>query len=231
MTIQIWIRITAAIVVITTVLAIFVAWRAETRDRSALAAELAATRQVLQAADANQRERDTKLADTLSAIKVQKRTVQSPSQIVTDLPNQMQLPVGITLQNVPQPATASGIKNARIDVGATSGGGQLTSGFPSAKGAANPNGQDVSKVQAVIPGQDLKALYDFALDCKACQAKLTASQSDLADERGKTKALTKERDDALRVARGGSILRRLARASKWMLIGAAAGAAAARAIH
>ncbi|MEQ1354764.1 MAG: hypothetical protein ABLT11_12135 [Candidatus Acidiferrum sp.] len=77
----------------------------------------------------------------------------------------------------------------------------------------------------------MKPMYDFALDCQACRASLAASNSNLADEQGKTKALTKERDDALRVARGGGILRRIARASKWMLIGAAAGAVAARAVH
>ncbi|MDP9337684.1 MAG: hypothetical protein M3P45_02330, partial [Acidobacteriota bacterium] len=90
---------------------------------------------------------------------------------------------------------------------------------------------EASNLQAIVPGEDLKSMYDFALDCKACQARLAASQNNLADEQGKTKALTKERDDALRVARGGSILRRITQASKWMLIGAAAGAVAARAVH
>ena len=44
---------------------------------------------------------------------------------------------------------------------------------------------------AVIPTEDLKPLYDFALDCKACQAKLTAAQGNLTDERKKSAALTK----------------------------------------
>jgi len=81
-----------------------------------------------------------------------------------------------------------------------------------------------------LPGLT-SSLYDFALDCKTCQAKLTTAQSDLADEKGKTAILIKERDNALRVARGGSIWRRIGRASKWILIGAAAGAVAARAGH
>jgi hypothetical protein len=86
-------------------------------------------------------------------------------------------------------------------------------------------------VQAVIPGEDLKPLYDFALDCKACQARLIATQSDLSDEKAKTVALTHERDDALRVARGGSVWHRIGRAAKWFAIGAAAGAIAANASH
>lgn len=87
------------------------------------------------------------------------------------------------------------------------------------------------KTNAVIPSEDLKPLYDFAIDCKTCQSKLTATQADLTDERAKTAALTRERDDALRIARGGSVLRRIARAAKWFIIGAAAGAIAAKASH
>jgi len=88
-----------------------------------------------------------------------------------------------------------------------------------------------SQTNAVIPAEDLKPLYDFTIDCKACQAKLAAAQGDLADERKKTTALTRERDDALRIARGGSAWRRIGRAAKWFLIGAAAGAVAAKTAH
>jgi hypothetical protein len=51
----------------------------------------------------------------------------------------------------------------------------------------------------------------------------------LTDEKTKTAALTKERDAAVRAAKGGSVLRRIARAGKWFAIGAAAGAIAAKA--
>jgi len=88
-----------------------------------------------------------------------------------------------------------------------------------------------SESQAVLPAEDLKPLYDFTIDCKACQARLTAAQTDLTDEKTKTAALTKERDHALQIARGGSPFRRIARAAKWLLIGAAAGAIAAKSPH
>jgi hypothetical protein len=96
---------------------------------------------------------------------------------------------------------------------------------------AGPLSTDATKIEGVIAGPDLKPLYDFALDSETCQAKLTTAQSDLANEKGKTAILIKERDDALRVARGGSIWQRIGRASKWILIGAAAGAVAARIAH
>jgi len=79
-----------------------------------------------------------------------------------------------------------------------------------------------------LPSADLKPLYNFALDCQACQAKLTTAQADLADEKNKFAALTKQRDAALRAARGGSLLRRITRAAKWFALGAAAGAVAAK---
>ena len=95
---------------------------------------------------------------------------------------------------------------------------------------ASPNSTS-PQPNAVIPTEDLKPLYDFALDCKACQAKLTASQGDLTDERKKSAALAQERNDALRIARGGSTWHCIGRAAKWLLIGAAAGAIAAKTAH
>jgi hypothetical protein len=85
--------------------------------------------------------------------------------------------------------------------------------------------------QAILPAADLKPLYDFALDCKACQAKLAAAQADLTDERAKTATLTRERNEAFQAAKGGSLLRRIARNAKWLAIGAAGGAIAAKAHH
>jgi hypothetical protein len=85
------------------------------------------------------------------------------------------------------------------------------------------------RTNAVIPVEALKPIYDLSVDCKACQAKLTTAQGDLTDECKKSAALTQERDNALRIARGGSTWRRIGRAAKWLLIGAAAGAIAAKA--
>jgi hypothetical protein len=87
---------------------------------------------------------------------------------------------------------------------------------------------DESSLQLRLPAEDLKPLYDFSLDCKACKAQLAAAQADLKDERVKTEAVGRERDDALRVAKGGSVLRRVVRAAKWFAIGVAMGAAAAK---
>ena len=189
-----WIRLAELAVLVLFTLAVYFAWRADRRDRSQLEADLAATKQLLAAADARQHERDSQLAQTLATLATEKRTIVTPAQIVRELPSQIPLPSPIVLQSAP----------------------------------ASPSSPS-PQANAVIPAEDLKPLYDFTIDCKSCQAKLAAAQGDLADEKTKSAALTKERDHALQIARGGSTWHRLTRAAKWLLIGAAAGAVAAKA--
>ena len=74
-----------------------------------------------------------------------------------------------------------------------------------------------------VPAADLKPLFDFVQDCRACQAKLTTAQQDLKDEQAKNAALAAERDAAVKAAKGGSLWRRTARAAKWLAVGFAVG--------
>ncbi|HYL64437.1 MAG TPA: hypothetical protein VE077_17625 [Candidatus Methylomirabilis sp.] len=215
MPLRLGIQITAMILAVALGVAIIEAWRADRRDRAQLASELAATKKTLADAHAHQHERDSQLAQTLSAVATLKRTIVTPSQIVRDIPREIPLPSPISLQ--PAPLANSISSQAPTASNSIS---QQTIHAPESK-----------LPQASIPIEDLKPLYDFAIDCKACQARLTAAQSDLADEKTKTVALTRERDDALRVARGGTVWHRAARAAKWFVIGAAAGAIAAKASH
>ncbi len=196
MPLRYWIRLAELAFAFLLALVVYFSWRADRRDRDQLAAELAATKQLLSAADARQHDRDAQLAQTLASLAAEKRTIVTPAQIVRELPSQISLPSPIVLQSPP----------------------------------ASPNSPS-PQTNAVIPAEDLKPLYDFTIDCKACQARLAAAQGDLTDERKKTTALTHERDDALRIARGGSAWRRIGRAAKWFLIGAAAGAVAAKTAH
>ncbi len=211
-----YIWIAAALLGALLCLAVFHAWRADQRDRAQLAAELAATKQLLAAADARQHDRDAQLAQTLTALAAEKRAIVTPAQIVRELPKNIPLPAPIVLQSNPQTEPTGEQASAQPQ-------------FPTGKSAGGD--QQSGQRQAVLPMEDLKPFYDFTLDCKACQAKLAAIQSDLTDERTKTAALAKERDQALRIARGGSAWRRIGRAAKWFLLGAAAGALAAKAAH
>jgi hypothetical protein len=196
MPLRYWFRLAEIVAAFLLALAVHFSWRADRRDRAQLASELAATKQLLAAADARQRDRDTQLAQTLATLAAEKRATVTPAQIVRELPSQIPLPSPIALQSAP----------------------------------ASPNSPS-PQPNAVIPAEDLKPLYDFTIDCNACKAKLAAAQADLTDERKKTTSLTHERDDALRIARGGTALRRIARAAKWFLLGAAAGAVASKAAH
>jgi septal ring factor EnvC (AmiA/AmiB activator) len=205
---RIWLELAAILVAVILCIALVEAWRADRHDRDQLAAELTATKQLVAAADARQHDRDAQLAQTLASLAAEKRTVVTPAQIVHDLPREIPLPAPLVLQTSPTPSS------------------QHLSGAKSSSATTNP-----SQAQIIIPAEDLKPLHDFTLDCQACQAKLTAAQGDLADEKSKSSALTKERDQTLKIARGGSAWRRIARAAKWFAIGAAAGAVAAKAVH
>ncbi|MGB4783530.1 MAG: hypothetical protein WAQ77_02360 [Candidatus Acidiferrum sp.] len=209
-----WIRTLEPVFLVALALAVFVAWRADRRDRAQLASELAATKQLLAAADARQHDRDARLTETLTTLAAQKRAVKTPAQIVRELPHEIGLPAPIVLQS----AAANASVPNQTDK-------------PASANAKPADNAKQPESRAVIPAEDLKPLYDFTIDCKACQAKLTAAQADLTDEKIKTAALAKERDHALQTARGGSPFRRIARAAKWFVIGAAAGAIAAKSAH
>jgi type II secretory pathway pseudopilin PulG len=93
--------------------------------------------------------------------------------------------------------------------------------LPSKDSPAKPG--EVVPQDVRVPAADLKPLFDFAQDCRACQAKLTAAQQDLKDEQVKSSALTTERDAAVKAAKGGGIWRCTARAAKWLAVGFAVG--------
>lgn len=210
---QTFLKLAAIVTAVVLCVAVVEGWRADRRDRAQLNAELAATKQLLAAADARQHDRDAQLAQTLAGLAAEKRAIVTPAQIVRELPREIPLPAPIGLQTAPTTSPAAGPASTV----------QLPGGpeFP-------PDNLKPGQTSAVIPAEDLKPLYDFTLDCKACQAKLAAAQGDLTDEKSKTAALAKERDDALRIGRGGSLRRRIVRAAKWFAIGAAAGAIAAK---
>ena len=173
---RIWLKLAEILVPALLAIIIFVSWQADRRDRAQLAAQLTAAQQTITQAAASQHDRDTQLTQTLAQIAAQKQSATTPAQILKGLPSALPLPAPITLQTgAPQTATA---------------------GLPN-----NPTPKLGDNADAILPAADLKPLYDFALDCNACQAKLAASQGDLNDEKTKTAALSKERDAAVRAAK------------------------------
>ncbi len=228
---RIWLKLAEILVPIILAITIFVSWQADRRDRAQLAAQLAAAQKTIADASASQHDRDTLLNQTLAQIATEKQAAVSPTQILKDLPSAIMLPQPITLQ--PSNTENVGARFIAPSAGATSTNPQQGANSQTVASQAhipeNPLPKPGQPGNAVLPAADLKPLYDFALDCKACGAKLAASQGDLSDEKVKTAALTKERDAAVQAAKGGTALRRIARAAKWFALGAAAGAIAAKA--
>ena len=202
-----WIKLAALLVVVVLAAGVFVAWRDARKEQVALQVELKTTQRALAEAAARQASRDAAVNDLVAALKKKEATVQKPAQVVAPLPDVITLPAPITIEAE----------------------GASTLGQPGGPYKSVGSVPDGIQPKVNFPAADLKPLYDFAADCKACQAKLGAAQADLADEKLKSQALGRERDDVLQAARGGSVLRRIARAVKWFAIGAAAGAIAARA--
>jgi hypothetical protein len=199
-----WIKVAALVVAGAIGVSVYFAWRGQQKATAELQSQLKAAQQSLAEATARQDTRDAQMAQLLSQLDKQKAAVQRPDQVVKALPNVLPLPKPIEIVTAPTDASAAG-------------------------GAKEGVGKPSAPVQQVsLPIEDLKPLYDFASDCKACQVKLAAAQGDLKDEQAKTATVSRERDAALRVARGGSGWHRVAVAAKWFALGAAAGAVAVK---
>jgi hypothetical protein len=204
MTLGNWFKGAAVVIALVAAASVYFAWRGNQREQAQLKAELQATQKALTDADARQQSRTAQLAQLLAQLNQKKAAIRNPAQIVTALPDVLPLPTPLTL-----PAQT------------------LSAGFPATQGSSKqPIETPTPKVQ--LPAEDLKPLYDFAVNCQECQAQLAAAQANLKDEQTKAQALGRERDTALQAARGGSVLRRVVRAAKWFVIGAAAGAVAAK---
>jgi len=204
MTLGNWLKGAAVMIALVAAASVYFAWRGTQQQQAQLKAELQATQKALEDADARQQSRNAELAQLLAQLNEKKTAVQNPAQIVKALPDVLPLPTPLALPaqtaNAGPPATP--------------------------REAKQPNDTPNPKLQ--LPAEDLKPLYDFAVNCQECQAQLSAAQANLKDEQAKTQAVSRERDTALQAARGGSVLRRVVRAAKWFVIGAAAGAVAAK---
>lgn len=82
----------------------FHAWLAAHDDQRRVQTTLAAQKQLLDAADARERDRDAALNNTLAQIAKLKSAALSPQQIIRELPQYLPLPQPITLANPSAPA-------------------------------------------------------------------------------------------------------------------------------
>jgi len=201
----------------------FSSWLEARDDRVRLSATVASQGSLIAAAEKREQDRAQELADTLKQIAALKSSVQTPQQVIRAMP-QFLPPLPQPLESIaPKPAAAGG---------AGAGGPASSGAGPGAdkQNAANSGVTDSSAQPGAaaapdvrVPAADLKPLFNFVQDCRACQAKLTAAQQDAQDEHAKNDALTKERDAAVKAAKGGGVWTRTVRAAKWLAIGFAVG--------
>jgi hypothetical protein len=240
-------KIGAFVLVLIAISILIRGWLASHDDLVRLQATLASQKQIIDAADARERDRAANLKDTLAQIDALKQAVLSPAQILSELPKYLSLPQPITLLTQDQnargvggavptaiPSVASTTASANqllsatqtLPMGAKDGQGTEV-GAGAGVGPAIPSAPSISELpdgpQARIPVADLKPLYDFVQDCRACQAQLAAAKLNAADDATKMTALTQQLDAAINASKGGSIGRRIRRNAVWFLAGAAAG--------
>jgi hypothetical protein len=215
MNVPISLRIAGAVAVVALAAFVFVEERAWRQERARLNEQIASAQKQVQEAGARQQQRDTELHDALRQFAQRKQTVRTPEQVIRELPRDLPLPSPIQLL----PGSPSDkLERPSGENGVPPGQSPSPSNLP-------------SRPVAVLPAEDLKPLFDFVQDCKACQAERDTLRHDLADEQAKTASLGRERDAALKLAKGGGFWRRTARAAKWFGLGALVGAAAAAAHH
>lgn len=271
----------------------FHAWLAAHDEQQRLQSTLATQKELIDEADARERDRNTALNATLAQIAKLKATTQTPQEILSGLQQYLQLPQPITLEANP-PANAMASKKGRASIAGTqaTNSGRIapsasqspSNAPPELSGAssfatpaststqvdASPEGiqpsdtpstrtqegtrppqnfpassrsevvpaspsavlpnqpPSAATADATIPAADLKPLYDFVQDCRACQAQLAAAKQNSADDAAKLASLSRERDAAITAAKGGTFWRRLRRNAAWLAAGAALGYLAAK---
>jgi hypothetical protein len=217
------------------------AWLASRDEQQRLATTLASQKQLLDAADARERSRETALDTTLAQVEQLKRSTQTPEQILRDLPKYLRLPQPITLapsNATIASATPAAQQGTTASARSTAQPGSAVPGDPRDR-PANPSVSTTLSPSvpgapsnlpparaAQIPVADLKPLYDYVQDCRSCQAQLAAANQNQTDDATKIAALSSERDAAITASKGGPFWRRLRRNALWFGVGAAVGAAA-----
>lgn len=216
-------------------------WRT---DSAKLQNTLATQQQAVSAAQQRERTRDEQLASTLAEIAAVKAKTQTPAQILQVLPRYLPLPE--PLRPAETMMIAGQESNPGASVESTGGRNSAPNGNNTMKGSTEGNSAEPALGASqtatadaasggllrggkntaggvLLPSSDLKPLFDYVQDCRACQAKLATTQQDLADEQSKEKALVAQRGALIKAAKGGGFWKRVKHNAKWFGAGMLAG--------
>ncbi|HKV49348.1 MAG TPA: hypothetical protein VJN69_14740 [Candidatus Acidoferrales bacterium] len=174
--------------------------------------------------DATKRQQEDDLKNLLSVIESLKAKIRTPSQVIKELPKYLPLPAPISVarQRDGSLGQAQGTGSARLRPEKAKNWTGLPDFRYETSVAPKLRSSSVRDygVAAKIPVEDLKPLFDFAQDCRACEAELEAAQKTAADDSVKIKALTRERDLAVH-AEKGTLWHRMRQDMVWFAFGMA----------
>lgn len=220
------IEIVAGVTAVALLLMSLQAWRAQREEARKLNTALDAQQKLINQADGREAEREQSLKTALSEIAKLKAHTRTPAEVLKELPKYLSLPQPIVANRslkeqmngemVPKP-------NEQLTDSPDAGVAGTDSTAPRrASNSAGPT-QSTKESSIEIPEQDLRPLFKFVQDCRVCEAKLDAAQSDAADQNAKITALTRQRDLTLNSAKGGTVWVRLRSHLRWLAAGAALG--------
>jgi hypothetical protein len=195
----------------------FSTWQSATKDRQKLETAIAAQQHLIGQINAQEHTRSADLQATTNQIEALKRKIKTPDQAVNDLPQYLQLPTPIT------PILKDESGAGRTDASTPAQPSEVPpKPTPRASNLSAPASSPRPQHDGFyLPSSDAKPLFDFVQDSRLCELQLSSTRSDLQDERARSGDLAHERDQAVRATKGESVILRLRRDAKWLLIGAA----------
>jgi hypothetical protein len=204
---------------------VFHAWLNARAVQRQIESSLRTQEGVIASVNSAEAKRDQSLQGVLNEISKVKHATKTPLQVVTELPKYLPLPAPISLTSA---VTHQLSENSSLLTASTgdSPPSPVTPGeaaFPPKPAVGYGPKPDVE-----LPTQDLKPLFDFVQDCRSCEIELEAARQLASANSAKLTAVTRERDLALKAAKGGSNWIRLRRGFEWFAVGALAGYAARR---
>jgi hypothetical protein len=209
-------------------------WLASRNAQRQFTAEIAAQQKLIAEADVTKHQQENDLKKLLKSIADLKEKTRTPSEVINELPKYLPLPSPITIaaprqtgcvQQAPRQVIMTHTPTIGGETAKTLPDSRISAAEPLAVKAPTPSSLSAHNLDAQLPLQDLKPLFDFVQDCRTCAAELDAARKTAASDSVKISALTRERDQALRSEKS-SFWHRLQQDAVLLAFGAMAGYAA-----
>ncbi|HKQ87272.1 MAG TPA: hypothetical protein VJS43_10965 [Candidatus Acidoferrales bacterium] len=195
-------------------------WLASRDAQRQFKTAFAVEQKLIAESDVTKRQQENALTNLLREIENLKEKTRTPSQVVKELPKYLPLPAPITIS---RPQQDDCVEQAQGT--ATTTDSAVSRNEPSIDSAPSSSMLRTRNLDAKLPVQDLRPLFDFVQDCRTCDAELDAARKKAAEDTVKITALTRERDLAIR-AKTGSLWLRIRQDAILFGFGAIAGYAA-----